>query len=503
MTRLPQVLQQRARRHARAWTSPSDAGRRHRRGGGRARRPRPGADPAERHRAARAGDGRGAHARAGGGRRRPPGRAPWRASGRADPAGTLVPVPEPEGHHQPCAASSPSSAGRAPDATSRPPMCSTASAAVQRSLDGPDADRRRAAAAAELLEELDGLLRGTRRRARCSSATGDAGRARPTPSPRRPATGSVERRGRARRRRRRPRATRSRTPTPSLAPAQGRRCGPSPATASRPPRAVRELVGDRARSWSAIEVGTSIQQALSALDRLEVRGRDSAGLTVLVRDHGLDLDDPAVARLVAAARRGPPVPLERRAHPRGPPQLRLQGGGRDRRARRQHARPCAPTSWPTTCCAWRWPASAPSAVVLGHTRWASIGIISQPNAHPVDSLELDGVGRALRHRRPQRRRRQLRRPEGGRRAPHGRRDHHRRQGDPHPRVAPAGRGRRPHDGLPRHGGELRGLGGHRRQRGRRTPTTCCSPCGAAARRSTSGWPTAATSSPPSRTAWSS
>ena len=55
-----------------------------------------------------------------------------------------------------------------------------------------------------------------------------------------------------------------------------------------------------APSWSAIEVGTSIQQALSALDRLEVRGRDSAGLTVLVRDHGLDLDDPAVARMVAA-----------------------------------------------------------------------------------------------------------------------------------------------------------------------------------------------------------
>ena len=36
---------------------------------------------------------------------------------------------------------------------------------------------------------------------------------------------------------------------------------------------VRELVGPDP-SWSAIEVGTSIQQALSALDRLEVRGRD-------------------------------------------------------------------------------------------------------------------------------------------------------------------------------------------------------------------------------------
>jgi glutamine---fructose-6-phosphate transaminase (isomerizing) len=33
------------------------------------------------------------------------------------------------------------------------------------------------------------------------------------------------------------------------------------------------------------------------------------------------------------------------------------------------------------------------AVVLGHTRWASVGIISQPNAHPVDSAEeADGDG---------------------------------------------------------------------------------------------------------------
>ena len=30
------------------------------------------------------------------------------------------------------------------------------------------------------------------------------------------------------------------------------------------------------------------------------------------------------------------------------------------------------------------------AVVLGHTRWASVGIISQPNAHPVDSVEVTG-----------------------------------------------------------------------------------------------------------------
>jgi len=152
---------------------------------------------------------------------------------------------------------------------------------------------------------------------------------------------------------------------------------------------VRELVGDRP-SWSAIEIGTSIQQALSALDRLEVRGRDSAGLTVLVRDHDLDLDDPAVARMVAAragdhlfrsnAVRTPEGHLSfvykaaaeigelgdntaaMRTDLLADDLLRLALGG-DRA----------------------------SGLILGHTRWASIGIISQPNAHPVDSLEVEGT----------------------------------------------------------------------------------------------------------------
>ena len=31
------------------------------------------------------------------------------------------------------------------------------------------------------------------------------------------------------------------------------------------------------------------------------------------------------------------------------------------------------------------------ALVLGHTRWASVGLISQPNAHPLDSQELERV----------------------------------------------------------------------------------------------------------------
>src|SRR5204862_7623650 len=50
----------------------------------------------------------------------------------------------------------------------------------------------------------------------------------------------------------------------------------------------------------ALDAYHSIQVALAALDRLEVRGRDSAGVHVLVDGHGLDLDDPHVRGLLEA-----------------------------------------------------------------------------------------------------------------------------------------------------------------------------------------------------------
>ena len=54
---------------------------------------------------------------------------------------------------------------------------------------------------------------------------------------------------------------------------------------------VRELCQDK-RDIGLVETFTSIHEALSALDSLEVRGRDSAGLHVMIQDHALDLDDP-------------------------------------------------------------------------------------------------------------------------------------------------------------------------------------------------------------------
>jgi glucosamine--fructose-6-phosphate aminotransferase (isomerizing) len=132
----------------------------------------------------------------------------------------------------------------------------------------------------------------------------------------------------------------------------------------------------------------SIQLALSAIDRLEVRGRDSAGLHVLVDGHGLDL---TAADVVAelARRRGPLfTDGEVRAvdgrlgfvykaaaeiGELGDNTASLRAAiAADELLRRALA------------------ADTADVVVLGHTRWASVGIISQPNAHPLNSEEDGG-----------------------------------------------------------------------------------------------------------------
>ena len=63
-------------------------------------------------------------------------------------------------------------------------------------------------------------------------------------------------------------------------------------------RAVADLAGPLPTP-SAVDAFASVQAALSAIDRLEVRGRDSAGLMLLVHGHGLDLTDQAITALLA------------------------------------------------------------------------------------------------------------------------------------------------------------------------------------------------------------
>ena len=125
----------------------------------------------------------------------------------------------------------------------------------------------------------------------------------PGSRPARPAR-RVRRRGRPRPRAERPEPTSSSGATPRRSPC-ATCCGRSVATASAPP--ARSPLWPAGRR-SARAGYLAIQQAFSAIDRMEVRGRDSAGLHVFVWNHGLDLADPWSRPRSPPARR-PAVPV--------------------------------------------------------------------------------------------------------------------------------------------------------------------------------------------------
>jgi len=143
---------------------------------------------------------------------------------------------------------------------------------------------------------------------------------------------------------------------------------------------------------AAIAAYFSLHQALSAIDRLEVRGRDSAGIELVVSGHGLD----ASSGVLASA-------LEQRASDlftSGSVQLSPAGSlvfvykaaaeigelGDNTAAIRDAIRDDEVLALAL---------SSPDAtgLVLGHTRWASVGIISEPNAHPQSSTEATDADR--------------------------------------------------------------------------------------------------------------
>ena len=142
-------------------------------------------------------------------------------------------------------------------------------------------------------------------------------------------------------------------------------------------------------SIAALEGFHSVQIALSALDRLEVRGRDSAGLHLLIRGHGLELAEPAIRRLVDARATDPLF---------GSGSVRASGDelafvykaaaeigelGDNTAVLRAAIRDDQLLHLALS-------GDDAEVMVLGHTRWASVGIISEANAHPLNHEELGG-----------------------------------------------------------------------------------------------------------------
>lgn len=130
----------------------------------------------------------------------------------------------------------------------------------------------------------------------------------------------------------------------------------------------------------------AVHVALRSIDRLEVRGRDSAGLHVMVAGHGLDPSSPEVEALISGRDNGALfTSMAVRADDgcvsfvyKAAAEIGELGDNvaAIRRALSSDMLLARAISSPTA-----------RVTVLAHTRWASVGLISEPNAHPLNSDE--------------------------------------------------------------------------------------------------------------------
>lgn len=152
-------------------------------------------------------------------------------------------------------------------------------------------------------------------------------------------------------------------------------------------RAVADLGATAASPLSALTGLWAIQVALASIDRLEVRGRDSAGLHVLVADHGLDLAAAELQALLGARAADPLfTSLGVRIRPGCLSLVYKAAAEIGELGDNVAALRLAVRSDPLLALALAQPEAR--VTVVGHTRWASVGIISQANAHPLNSDEI-------------------------------------------------------------------------------------------------------------------
>ena len=137
-------------------------------------------------------------------------------------------------------------------------------------------------------------------------------------------------------------------------------------------RAVSALAG-RDASAAAVEGFSSVELALSALNRLEVRGRDSAGLHLLVRDHGLALRDPVLSEELK--RRSDPIFRNRAVFTRSGHLCFVYKVAREVGELGDNTRHLRDAIGNDDLLRRALESGSAKLSVLGHTRWASVGFV--------------------------------------------------------------------------------------------------------------------------------
>ena len=153
-------------------------------------------------------------------------------------------------------------------------------------------------------------------------------------------------------------------------------------------RSISGLLGglDPEMNPGAVAAMHSVQVALSAIDRLEVRGRDSAGLQLFVTNPALELTNPEVLALIAQRaddrlfRAGAVCSVDGALAFVYKAAAEIGELGDNVAALRASI-----SSDDLLHAALK--GEGARITVLGHTRWASVGIISEANAHPLNSIE--------------------------------------------------------------------------------------------------------------------
>jgi glucosamine--fructose-6-phosphate aminotransferase (isomerizing) len=165
--------------------------------------------------------------------------------------------------------------------------------------------------------------------------------------------------------------------------------------------ALWSLVNDRLRTAREVEALAglhaapsasngyfAIQQALSAIDRMEVRGRDSAGIGVVVWGHGLTENDLPRDSGVRA-RQDDALFVSRSLRVSGNVWTFVYKAAAEIGELGDNTKSMRADVMADSVLRHLLAQEGARVTIIGHTRWASVGIISEPNAHPVTGEETD------------------------------------------------------------------------------------------------------------------